>query len=142
MSTEALSCITCGKKLRNVDANADNQPSDGTAFQSYGHYGSTVFDPMDGTYLEINICDPCLKKAGEFGRVLVGRDRRPVVVDRLGVAGWERVNRPLVPWNEQLAGFDENDKCYISEDELDRLPKTVQLNFTLDEIRDYLKTLP
>ena len=29
--------------------------------RTYGHYGSTVFDPMDASYLEIVVCDPCLK---------------------------------------------------------------------------------
>jgi hypothetical protein len=43
-----------------------SQPYDGLAFQSQGHYGSTVFDPMDGTYLEINICDECLLRASEL----------------------------------------------------------------------------
>lgn len=148
MSTDALACITCGRKLRNVTDDADNQPSDGIAFNSHGHYGSTVFDPMDGTYLEFNICDPCVKTAGEWGRVLVGRDRRPVVVHGMGIVGWERIDRPLIPWNEKLAGFDESDTCYIDEDELDRLPKTVTLNFTPDEIRtmiangNYLRNLP
>lgn len=33
----------------------------GTAFRIYGHYGSTVFDPMDGSSLEIVICDECLE---------------------------------------------------------------------------------
>lgn len=37
-----------------------NQPYKGTAFESYGHYGSTVFDPMSKIYLQINICDSCL----------------------------------------------------------------------------------
>ena len=43
-----------------------NQPYGGLAFQSEGHYGSTVFDPMDGTYLEVNICDECLLRASEL----------------------------------------------------------------------------
>ena len=35
-------------------------PSDGTAFYTSGHYGSTVFDPMDGTVAEIVICNLCM----------------------------------------------------------------------------------
>lgn len=72
-----MNCIVCRKPLENIDPGEDghNQPDDGVAFQSHGHYGSTVFDPMDGTYLEINICDPCLKSAGEEGNVLMGFPR-------------------------------------------------------------------
>lgn len=68
-----LPCVACGKKLEHAmpePLTDDNQPYPGTTFHSYGHYGSTVFDPMDGTYLEINVCDECLKKAGEEGKVL------------------------------------------------------------------------
>lgn len=36
-------------------------PMDGTHFLTYGHYGSTVHDPMDGSYLNIIICNKCLK---------------------------------------------------------------------------------
>ena len=36
------------------------QPTHGLAFITYGHYGSTYFDPMNGDYLEICICDVCL----------------------------------------------------------------------------------
>lgn len=66
-----MNCIVCKKSLENV-FDQDNQPNDGLAFQSSGHYGSTVFDPMDGTHLEINVCDPCLKQAGEDGNVMIG----------------------------------------------------------------------
>lgn len=65
-------CIICKAALRNLEAPDGNRPNGGTAFQSRGHYGSSAFDPMDGTYLEINICDPCLKAAGDDGMVLIG----------------------------------------------------------------------
>lgn len=60
MSRYAQPCIICERELRNVMEDCDNQPYNGTTFQSQGHYGSTIFDPMDGLYLELNICDPCL----------------------------------------------------------------------------------
>lgn len=67
-------CIVCGTKLGNVFGDdipcPHNQPSDGLAFSTRGHYGSTVFDPMDGSSLEINVCDPCLEKAIARGDVL------------------------------------------------------------------------
>lgn len=67
-----MKCIVCRKDLKNLPTGEDNHPSDGVAFQSHGNYGSTVFDPMDGTYLEINICDPCLSQAGMEGNVMMG----------------------------------------------------------------------
>lgn len=67
-----INCIVCNKPLKNLEADASNHPIEGTAFTTCGHYGSTVFDPMDGTHLEINICDPCLSAAGEKGNVLLG----------------------------------------------------------------------
>jgi len=50
-----------------------NQPYAGTTFISYGHYGSTVFDPMNGTtFLELNICDECLTALAAKKLVLEG----------------------------------------------------------------------
>ena len=59
-------CIICDKEVDNWDiAYPENSkavhPIGGTAFRTYGHYGSTVFDPMDASYLKIVVCDPCLK---------------------------------------------------------------------------------
>jgi hypothetical protein len=65
-------CICCGKKLE-ADDPRDNQPRKGLAFQSHGHWPSTLFDPMDGTYLEVNICDGCLLEKAKDGLVLVGK---------------------------------------------------------------------
>lgn len=38
------------------------QPSGGLAFQTTGHYGSAFFDPMDGSRLEIAVCDQCVSQ--------------------------------------------------------------------------------
>lgn len=59
----ALPCIVCGGVLDNILENGGNQPIGGLAFSSPGHYGTTVFDPMDGSVLELNVCDKCLKAA-------------------------------------------------------------------------------
>lgn len=55
-------CVKCNKKLRNID-DRDNQvqPNDGVAFITYGHHGSTFFDPCNGDYMQIVVCDECLK---------------------------------------------------------------------------------
>lgn len=69
-------CIICGRDLESAMPGSDwNQPYAGTAFTSVGHYGSTVFDPMDGSFLEINVCDRCLLNHREA--VLHGKRRPP-----------------------------------------------------------------
>ena len=61
MSKQLCKCVKCDTILDDVlGGEPDVQPMDGLAFVTTGHYGSTVFDPMDGTYLEIVICDKCL----------------------------------------------------------------------------------
>lgn len=70
-----LPCARCGRELESavpeeVDQPHGNQPHGGTAFSTHGHYGSTVFDPMDGSSLELNICDKCLIVLGRWGHVL------------------------------------------------------------------------
>lgn len=64
-------CIICKCEVDNWDeAYPENEaqvhPIGGTAFRTYGHYGSSVFDPMDASYLEVVLCDPCLKERLEY----------------------------------------------------------------------------
>lgn len=59
-------CIVCKSEVDNLDiaypeGAAQVHPIGGTVFRTYGHYGSTVFDPMDASYMEIVVCDNCLK---------------------------------------------------------------------------------
>lgn len=64
-----LNCIVCNKEVENWDVYPEEEtqvhPIDGTVFRTYGHYGSTVFDPMDASYLEVVFCDECLKSRME-----------------------------------------------------------------------------
>lgn len=53
--------------------NTTNHPYKATAFITRGHYGSTFFDPMDGSYIEINVCDECLVKAKAKGQLLYNK---------------------------------------------------------------------
>lgn len=70
MKTEnTIDCIVCGKSLDNLDYEMRNgkrvevHPMGGLHFRTYGHYGSTIFDPMGtGEYLDIAICDLCVMK--------------------------------------------------------------------------------
>ncbi len=79
-----LRCIVCTEVLKPIwdpvifpqDAQV-NQPSGGMTFTSEGQYGTTVFDPMNGSFLEINICDDCMKmREAEGGFILHGTPRR------------------------------------------------------------------
>lgn len=66
-----LQCIKCNEPMSNfIDAAKGMQPNGGLAFHTHGHYGTTYFDPMDGqSYLEVSICDKCVKDAEQRGLV-------------------------------------------------------------------------
>ena len=64
-----MRCVVCEKPLENID-HVLNQPSGGIEFVTEGHYGTTVFDPMDGSKLAVNICDPCLTRAIAAGNTI------------------------------------------------------------------------
>jgi hypothetical protein len=59
-----INCIICAAELENWGVYPPNKtvvhPIGGTAFRTYGNYGSSVFDPMDASYLDVVICDSCL----------------------------------------------------------------------------------
>lgn len=55
-----MKCFKCGKVLERVFKDFEDQPWGATCFYSHGQYGSTVFDPMDDSYLGIYICDECM----------------------------------------------------------------------------------
>ncbi len=61
MSELKCQCVRCDKKMENL-MDDGLQPSGGLAFRTHGHYGSTEFDPMDGSWIDICLCDDCLKK--------------------------------------------------------------------------------
>lgn len=75
MTETPIPCFVCGKPLEEVADEGVNQPHEATVFITNGHYGSTVFDPMDGTWLELNICDPCLLERSK--KVLLGKQYAP-----------------------------------------------------------------
>jgi hypothetical protein len=65
-----IPCIVCSKELDNLDYESRStgnrievHPMCGLHFRTYGHYGSTIFDPMGtGEYLDVAICDYCVMK--------------------------------------------------------------------------------
>jgi hypothetical protein len=71
MKTESkIGCIACGKERDNLEyttrsngTKVEVHPMRGLHFRTYGHYGSTIFDPMGtGEYLDVAICDVCIMK--------------------------------------------------------------------------------
>ena len=72
---DPVPCIVCGTQLETVFDPSQNQPHKGTVFMTNGHYGSTFFDPMDGSSLEIVVCDECCKKAVEQKRMVYRNGR-------------------------------------------------------------------
>ncbi|MGN6775977.1 hypothetical protein [Rhizobium sp.] len=65
---DTLKCIKCERGMENISSGC-HQPNEGLGFHTRGHYGSAYFDPMDGSYLEISVCDECVKAADEKGLV-------------------------------------------------------------------------
>ena len=63
MDKQLCKCLKCGNELENYqDGMPFVSPIDGLSFIAYGQYGSTVFDPMDGSWLQIVVCDDCVVK--------------------------------------------------------------------------------
>lgn len=78
-------CIVCGVTPEPVEPGS-NQPYAATEFQTFGHYGSTVFDPMDSDEaLTINVCDACLS---ERSSRVVKRERVEIPRDFYEYRAW------------------------------------------------------
>ena len=89
MVRDSLPCLVCGKALERAVPQEQNHPNDAIVCTSHGNYGSGVFDPCDGHYLEVNVCDSCLKKAAAEGKVALG-----YISTQMGI--------PLIRWQEDL----------------------------------------
>jgi hypothetical protein len=137
MPESALPCLVCGRALRNIfPGQVANQPRDGVACLTSGNYGSTLYDPMDGSRLEFNICDECLCRAGEQGRVYVVQDHVPVEFETWGVVGWAPAEYEPVPWHPGLiGGYGEDASIYITADDLRAgLPVGIHLRFSVADL--------
>lgn len=65
-----VTCLKCEQALESLLPDSQgHQPIRGLAFKTRGHYGSTYFDPMDGTYLELSVCDKCVRNADRKGYI-------------------------------------------------------------------------
>jgi len=64
-----IGCIVCNKELDNLeyemrgDVKVEVHPMGGLHFRTHGHYGSSIFDPMNEPLsLDVAICDLCVMK--------------------------------------------------------------------------------
>lgn len=65
-----MKCFCCDGDMKMWDYSDDAiHPLNGLHFISYGHYGSSYFDPMDGSLINITICDVCLEKKSESSKI-------------------------------------------------------------------------
>lgn len=100
-------CLKCGRVLEPAlpPPHSNWQPYGGTVFTSYGHYGSTVFDPPGGLTLSrralhITICDPCLRAAAIEHPGVVRHVLTTPVADK----------RSVTPWCPEPLGEDEDEE--------------------------------
>lgn len=63
-------CACCFKDLECVEEDLPYQPYDANIFNSHGHYGSTLYDPVNiREVLSLSICSACMLKAAEHGAI-------------------------------------------------------------------------
>jgi hypothetical protein len=119
--SDSFPCVVCGGTLARSDDSYEAQPGDGVMCTTHGNYGSTVYDPMDGSYLSFNVCDKCLVEAGEKGRVMEGRDWKFVQVwtEEFGllIVGKTKCYREFVNWTVNLPDDGVKPIC-LSPDEI------------------------
>ncbi len=132
MSINALlPCLVCGKDLQNAFAECDNQPSEGTEFRTYGHYGSTFWDSFDGEQLVINVCDECLNERRE--RLGQHKRYKPVTCEYLGMVGQYQVDRPIVPYT----GHTDDGSIQVEPEELGTHIKGIEWADNIQELKDF-----
>ena len=132
-------CLKCGATLTRSSRDYEGQPNDGIMCQSYGNYGSTVFDPMDGSYLAFNLCDPCVKRAAKQGRLMITRDKVHITTHKLGIVGSMRVDRPYIPWTPKLASDGDSEGLEFDLEELKRYKDKITFHIPLEQIEAWEK---
>jgi hypothetical protein len=117
--SEALACFCCESPLEMAvppeQGGSELQPYAGTNFDTEGHYGSTVFDPLaTGDKIYINICDDCIRDRAAKGLVLTRVAYLSMFDERGVIVGRQWIDRGFVPWNPEL---DYNEDRINIEDE-------------------------
>lgn len=111
MTSESFPCIICGIKLYRENEDYIAQPRNGVVCSTHGNYGSTAYDPLDGTSLVFNICDPCLRMTRDNKMLFERRHALPVKVQdrseyRASIWGWKKFDGDFVLWTNE---YDETD---------------------------------
>ena len=103
-------CIICSKEVENWDEAYPEgnviHPIDGTVFKTYGHYGSTVFDPMDASFMEIVICCDCLKPRTQHTYISVDEEYKQQLDER-------RAESDLLLKHLNLLDLDDYDEMEV-----------------------------
>lgn len=118
-SSTLVPCVICGLLQPRVMQDTEAQPDHGLMFTTTGNYGSTVFDPDDGTALLVIICDGCIVRASEQQRVLTYKKYRHVLCDGI-IVGREWLGRPYTMWTRDDPGYGESDVLNIEAEEVGR----------------------
>lgn len=133
MSREAfLPCFKCGKALMNAFIESDNQPSEGTEFRTYGHYGSTFWDSFDGEELVLNVCDDCLQAHKE--RLAQHKRNLPIRSGGMVGLGCQWVDRPMVAYT----GNHDDSEIKLEPEELGTKLPNVEWPEDIAERRDFI----
>lgn len=131
-----LPCFVCGKTLLNVDDQSENQPSGGTEFRTYGHYGSTFWDSLDGEELALNVCDDCLSLHKE--RLAQQKRYLPIVTNRRLLVGKQWVDRPMVSYS----GNPDDGSIIVEPEELGtKLGSHVEWPENIEEIKRWVQEM-
>ena len=138
-------CIICGTELQAILGSWEFQTNDGIVCESQGNYGSTKFDGyFDGDVLYFNICDPCLVEAGERERIFTTRVRRPVKTTFEGhetTIGWEKLDRPTIPWHDHMSGWLPDDEVYVEPEEVGTdLPNVEWFEWLVPYVQEEVRT--
>lgn len=105
-----LPCLVCGDEIDAVFS--ETQPSEGTQFSTYGHYGSTFWDSFNGEELVLNVCDDCLEK---HKNRLARHKRLKFVYCEGFIVGREWLKREQVPYFD---GPEDEDRIEIEPEEI------------------------
>ena len=133
MRQTPIPCFKCGKTLLNTFMESDNQPSEGTEFRTYGHYGSTFWDSFFGEELVLNVCDPCLREHTER----LAQHKRYLPIKCRGAMGYGKqwVERPMVPYT----GHRDDTCAYVLVEELGTDLLNVEWAHDIAELRKDLE---
>lgn len=103
----ALDCIVCDKPLRNDCGDALNQPTYGLAWYTNGHWPSSLFDSMDGSHLEISICDECMVAKASRQIAFVPPSERQEAFEGAHLYSTDELEALLKGLEDDLKGYDE-----------------------------------